>query len=124
MGSDPLKEEELQFVNEAFATSKPLKVIPTFASVCVWGARPGVIDLNRVMVVDGERDLTFHKPIPVAANVTADARVRGIYDKGKEKGAIIQNEVVVRDGGGDKIVTILSSTFARGDRGFGGPSEG
>ncbi|WP_130213470.1 hypothetical protein [Bradyrhizobium genosp. SA-3] len=52
MGSDPLKEEELQFVNEAFATSKPLKVIPTFASVCVWGARPGVIDLNRVMVVD------------------------------------------------------------------------
>ncbi|MEY9104670.1 acyl dehydratase [Bradyrhizobium yuanmingense] len=124
MGSDPLKEEELQFVNEAFATSKPLKVIPTFASVCVWGARPGVIDLNRVMVVDGERDLTFHKPMPVAANVTADARVRGIYDKGKEKGAIIQNEVVVRDGGGDKLVTILSSTFARGDGGFGGPSEG
>ncbi|MDF0522271.1 MaoC/PaaZ C-terminal domain-containing protein [Bradyrhizobium yuanmingense] len=124
MGSDPLKEEELQFVNEAFATSKPLKVIPTFASVCVWDARPGVIDLNRVMVVDGERDLTFHKPMPVAANVTADARVTGIYDNGKEKGAIIQNEVVVRDRGGDKIVTILSSTFARGDGGFGGPSEG
>ncbi|RXH21204.1 MaoC/PaaZ C-terminal domain-containing protein [Bradyrhizobium zhanjiangense] len=124
MGSDPLKEEELQFVNEAFATSKPLKVIPTFASVCVWGARPGVIDLNRVMVVDGERDITFHKPMPVAANVTADARVRGIYDKGKEKGAIIQNEVVVREGSGDKIVTIVSSTFARADGGFGGPSDG
>ncbi|MDH2357402.1 MaoC/PaaZ C-terminal domain-containing protein [Bradyrhizobium sp. SSUT112] len=124
MGSDPLNEEELQFVNEAFATSKPLKVIPTFASVCVWGARPGLIDLNRVLVVDGERDITFHTPMPVAANVTADARVRGIYDKGKEKGAIIQNEVVVREGGGDKIVTIVSSTFARGDGGFGGPSEG
>lgn len=123
MGSDPLKEKELQFVNEAFATSKPLKVIPTFASVCVWGARPGVIDLNRIMVVDAERDIMFHKTVPVAANVTADARVRGIYDKGKEKGAIIQNEVVVREGGGDKIVTIVSSTFARGDGGFGGPSE-
>ncbi|VIO79080.1 MaoC/PaaZ C-terminal domain-containing protein [Bradyrhizobium ivorense] len=124
MGSDPLNEKELQFVNEAFATPKPLKVVPTFASVCVWGARPGDIDVNRVMVVDGERDITFHKPTPVVANVTADARVRGVYDKGKEKGAIIQNEIVVRDVDGGKIVTILSSTFARGDGGFGGPSEG
>ncbi|MGY4498094.1 hypothetical protein ACVWYH_002025 [Bradyrhizobium sp. GM24.11] len=30
MGSDPLNEKELQFVNEAFATPKPLKVIPHF----------------------------------------------------------------------------------------------
>ncbi|OYU86091.1 MAG: 3-alpha,7-alpha,12-alpha-trihydroxy-5-beta-cholest-24-enoyl-CoA hydratase [Bradyrhizobiaceae bacterium PARB1] len=124
IGSDPLDEKELQFVNEAFATPRPLKVVPTFASVCVWGARPGPIDLNRVMVVDGERDIIFHKPMPVAANVTADARVRGVYDKGKDKGAIIQNEVVVKDSDGDKIVTIVSSSFARGDGGFGGPSEG
>ncbi|MGY4498093.1 acyl dehydratase [Bradyrhizobium sp. GM24.11] len=76
------------------------------------------------MVLDGERDITFHKPIPAAASVTADARVRGVYDNGREKGAIIQNEVVVRDGASDKMVTIVSSTFARGDGGFGGPSEG
>ncbi|NEU99556.1 MaoC/PaaZ C-terminal domain-containing protein [Bradyrhizobium uaiense] len=124
MGSDPLNEKELQFVNEAFATARSLKVIPTFASVCVWRAGPGEIDLNRVMLLDGERDITFHKPIPVAARVTADARVRGVYDKGKNKGAVIQNEVVVKDDEGDKIVTIVSSTFARGDGGFGGPSKG
>ncbi|WP_024512878.1 MaoC/PaaZ C-terminal domain-containing protein [Bradyrhizobium sp. ARR65] len=124
MGSDPLNEKELQFVNEAFATPKPLKVVPTFASVCAWGVRPGVIDLNRVMVVDGERDITFHKPIPIAACATADARVLGVYDKGRDKGAVIQNEVFVRDGDGGKIVTIVSSIFARGDGGFGGPSEG
>lgn len=124
MGSDPLNERELQFVNEAFATSKPLKVVPTFASVCVWGARPGYMDVNRVLVVDAERDITFHKPIPAVANVSAEACVRGVYDKGKDKGAIIQNEVVVRDRAGDKIATIVSSTFARGDGGFGGPSEG
>ncbi|WP_128937237.1 MaoC/PaaZ C-terminal domain-containing protein [Bradyrhizobium zhanjiangense] len=124
MGSDPLNERELHFVNEAFETPKPLKVVPTFASVCVWGARPGTIDLNRIMVVDAERDITFHKLIPVAASVTADSRVRGVYDKGKERGAIIQNEVVVRDREGDKIVTMVSSDFARGDGGFGGPSRG
>jgi len=124
MGSDPLNEKELQFVNEAYATPKALKVVPSFASVCVWGARPGVIDLNQVMLLDGEHDITFHKPIPAEASATADARVRGVYDKGKEKGAIIQNEVVVKDDKCDKIVTIVSSIFARGDGGFGGPSEG
>ncbi|WP_369726245.1 MaoC/PaaZ C-terminal domain-containing protein [Bradyrhizobium sp. LLZ17] len=124
MGSDPLDQNELQFVNDAFATPKRLKVVPTFASVCVWGARPGMIDLNRVMVVDGERDITFHRPLPIEASVTADARVCGVYDKGKDKGAIVQSEVVVRDDTGDKIVTIISSTFARGDGGFGGPSDG
>lgn len=124
MGADPLNERELQFVNEEFATPKPLKVVPTFASICVWGARPGVIDLNHLMVVDGERDITFHKPVPVAASVTADARINGVYDKGKEKGAIIQNEIIVKDSDGSKIVTIRSSTFARGDGGFGGPSRG
>ncbi|MCC8949393.1 3-alpha,7-alpha,12-alpha-trihydroxy-5-beta-cholest-24-enoyl-CoA hydratase [Bradyrhizobium sp. Arg62] len=124
MGADPLNERELQFVNEAFATPKPLKVVPSFASVCVWGARPGAIDLNRVMLVDVGRDITFHKPVPAVATVTADARVHGVYDKGKEKGAIIQNEIVVSDCDLDKMVTIISSTFARGDGGFGGPSEG
>lgn len=124
MGSDPLNEKELQFVNEAYAISKPLKVVPTFASVCVWGARPGFIDLNRVMLVDGGRDITFHRPMPVVASVTADARVVAVYDKGKERGAIIQSKTVVRNGDDDKIVTILSSTFARGDGGFGGPSAG
>lgn len=77
-----------------------------------------------MLVVDGERDITFHKPIPVAASVTADARVRGVYDKGKDKGAIIQNEVSVKNMDGDNITTIISSLFARGDGGFGGPSEG
>ncbi|MFK4654139.1 acyl dehydratase [Bradyrhizobium japonicum] len=124
MGSHPLDEKELQFVNEAFAKPKPLKVVPTFASVCTCGARLDGIDFNRVMVVDGERDIRFHKPVPVKASVTADARVLGVFDKGKAKGAIILNEVVVRDGEGDKIVTIVSSTFARGDGGFGGPSKG
>lgn len=124
MGSDPLNESELQFVNETYAIPRQLKVLPSFASVCVWGARPGVIDLNRVMLVDGERDIIFHKPIPAAASVTADARVLDVYDKGKEKGAIIQNEVLVRGSDAGKIATIVSSTFARGDGGFGGPSEG
>src|SRR5918992_5000842 len=109
MGEDPLNEKELLFVNEGYINKKPLKVVPTFASVCAWGASPGQIDLNRVMVVDGGRDISFHRPLPVTGKVAADSSVLGVYDKGKEKGAVIQRQTVVKDAAsGEKLVTIVS----------------
>ncbi|HWW46682.1 MAG TPA: MaoC/PaaZ C-terminal domain-containing protein [Xanthobacteraceae bacterium] len=123
MGADPMDERELQFVNEGALTPRPLKVVPTFASVAAWGDTPGHIDINWLMVVDGERDITFHKPLPPAAHITADSRVVEIFDKGEGKGAVILRETILRDAGGDKLATLLASRFARGDGGFGGPKR-
>jgi len=124
LGGDPMDERELHFVNEAAYTARPLKVVPTFASVAAWGASPGDLGINRLLVVDGERDISFHKPLPVSAEITADSRVVAVYDKGKDKGAVITRETVLRDAAGEKLATLVSSTFARGDGGFGGPSDG
>ncbi len=124
MGADPMDDKELPFVNEAFYTDQPLKVVPTFASVATWGAGPGDMQLNRLMVVDGERDIAFHKPLPVAAKLAADSRVLGVYDKGKDKGVVIIHETIIRDEGGDKLATLVASRFARGDGGVGGPGGG
>jgi acyl dehydratase len=124
MGADPMDEKELAYVNEAVFRPRALKVVPTFASVAAWGANPGEMNLNRLMVVDGERDITFHKQLPVAASITADSAVLGCWDKGKDKGAVIRHKTVLKDEKGEELATLVASRFARGDGGFGGPSEG
>ncbi|MCO5131185.1 MAG: 3-alpha,7-alpha,12-alpha-trihydroxy-5-beta-cholest-24-enoyl-CoA hydratase [Xanthobacteraceae bacterium] len=124
LGADPMDENELAFVNEACFTERPLKVVPTFASVAAWGSGPGDMELNRLMVVDGERDITFHQPMPVAADITADSTVLGAFDKGKDKGLVIRHQTVLRNDKGAALATLVASRFARGDGGIGGPSDG
>ena len=121
MGSDPLNMDELPFVYE-----NNLKAVPTLATVVAWGAGPmGKTGINYLMVVHGEQSVTFHKPMPTEAEIIADSRIARAYDKGPGKGAVIYTETVIKDAKtGEPIATLLGSTFARGDGGFGGPSDG
>ncbi len=119
MGRDPLNADELPFVYE-----NGLKALPTLATVVAWGAGAGRMDLNFLMVVHGEQAVEFHRPMPVEAAITADSRVVGVYDKGP-KGAVVITETVLKDARDQgPIATLTMSIFARGDGGFGGPSDG
>ncbi|HVZ91765.1 MAG TPA: MaoC/PaaZ C-terminal domain-containing protein [Rhizomicrobium sp.] len=118
---DPMNADELKFVYE-----NNLQTVPTMATVIGWGrsstlARAGI---NYLMVVHGEQRLAMHKPLPSAAEVVFDERVTGVFDKGKDKGAIIVTERTIREKDGEKLCTLSATIFARGDGGFGGPKEG
>jgi acyl dehydratase len=128
MGRDPLDENELPFVYE----NNGLKVVPTFASVINRGVAPPELQhmpqkssINFALVVDGERRITIHKTLPSKCDVIAEERYLDILDKGEGKGAVLIQERVVRESrSNEKLFTIVSSIFARGDGGFGGHSHG
>jgi len=131
LGADPMDEKELAFVYE-----RGLKVVPTAATVLAAGGRardggqaprpPGhrVSNINFLMVVHGEQKVELHRPLPASGAFTATSRTIGAYDKGADKGAVVINETVWTSEAGEKVATLTGSTFARGDGGFGGPSEG
>jgi acyl dehydratase len=120
LGSDPLNEAELPFVYE-----NGLKVVPTLATVLAFPvailAKSGV---NIARVVHGEQALELHKTLPPEGEASASTQIAAVYDKGADKGAILIAETTLTEPSGAPLATLTTSIFARGDGGFGGPSEG
>jgi acyl dehydratase len=74
-------------------------------------------------VLHGEQVIEIFKPLPTAATVIGRSRVTGLFDKGKDKGAVLVSERDVIDkSNGDVLCRLTSTTMLRGDGGFGGPS--
>jgi acyl dehydratase len=135
LGADPMGEKELPFVYE-----RGLKVVPTAATVLAsagGGGRPAAgrtspplpdghraSQINFLMMVHGEQKVELHKPLPAFGTFIAEGRTVGAWDKGKDKGAVVVNETIWTDEKGEKVATLTGSMFARGDGGFGGPTEG
>jgi acyl dehydratase len=120
-GADPLDEGQLQFVYE-----DRLRALPSMAVVLgypgFWIGDPATgVDWKKVL--HGEQDITIFKPLPAAGTVIGRTRVTGIFDKGKDKGAVLVSERDVIDkASGDLLCRLTSTTMMRGDGGFGGPS--
>ena len=122
LGADPLDEAELPFVYE-----KNLRAVPTLATVVAWGAGVNTerLGVNYKMVLHGEEETIFHRPMPTAAKLIADSGVVEVYDKGEGKGALIIRQTVLRNAvDGEPIATLNRTIFARGDGGSGGVQGG
>lgn len=121
LGHDPMDERQLDFVDH----HRTLQAMPSMAVVLghpgFWLGNPAT-GVDAVRVVHGEQGIEIHKPLPVEGEIIGTTRVTGLVDKGEGKGALLYSEKEVRGADGTLYATTRSTTFLRGDGGFGGPS--
>lgn len=120
-GADPIDENELQFVYEDRLKAMPsMAVVLGYPGFWIGDPRTGA-DWKKVL--HGEQVIEIFKPLPTAATVIGRSRVTGLFDKGRDKGAVLVSERNVIDKStGDVLCRLTSTTMLRGDGGFGGPS--
>jgi acyl dehydratase len=120
-GADPMDRDQLRFVYE-----EGLQALPTMATVLAYPGQfaknpESGIDWKRV--VHGEQSFVIHKPLPAAGTVVGRTVIEEIVDKGAGKGALLYSRRDVRDKEtGALLASLRSTSFLRGDGGFGGPS--
>jgi len=120
-GADPMDPDQLRFVYE-----EGLKALPTMAVVLgytgQWAKNPET-GIDWKLVLHGEQGLVIHKPLPAAGTVVGRTVIEEIVDKGAGKGALIYSRRDIRDReSGELLASLASTSFLRGDGGFGGPS--
>jgi hypothetical protein len=120
-GSDPLDESDLRYVYE-----DNLVALPTMVTVLgyqgFWLKDSGIgVDWRKI--VHGEQSITIHAPVPTSGTFIGRSCITGLIDKGKDRGALLISERDIIDkASGTHIATLVSTSFLRGDGGFGGPS--
>ncbi len=121
LGQDPMDPKQLRHVYE-----EDLVTLPTMGVVLAtpgfWVKEPDTgVDWPKVL--HGEQGLTIHKPLPPKGRVVSKFRIDEIIDKGAGKGALMYTTRELRDAGsGELLCSLTSTSFLRGDGGFGGPS--
>jgi acyl dehydratase len=123
LGSDPLDTRQLDFVDH----HRALKVMPAMAVVLAypgfWLGDPAT-GVDAVRLVHGEQGIIWHAPMPIGAEMVGRTRVVGLADKGPGKGALLYTEKTLHLRETDALLaTCTSTTFLRGDGGFGGVSD-
>lgn len=110
--------DELTYVYEG----RGPKVFPTFAVVP--SLQPMLdavlkLDVNLMTLLHGEQEVTWHAPIPPRGEITTEARVEHVWDKGKGA-VIVVHSTTTNAKNGKLLFENRSSLFCRGQGGFGG----
>lgn len=107
---------ELPLLNEACGPA----VLPTFALIANWWAVKDlrrVLDLGTYPIVHAAQALNLHRPIGSSGELSVQAEVSAVWDKGKH--AVVELTGRGADGDGTVFVT-RSQTMVLGAGGFGG----
>ena len=119
MSRNPYDDKELAYTFEA----GKLKTVASMATVLQRIPLLKDCGYDYSKVVHGEQRLELHRPLEPEGDIIVDSRVLSAFDKGPGRGAVINTEIAVRSARDNTpLYTLVSTTFARGDGGFGGPN--
>ncbi len=122
---NPAGAAELRYVYEG--AEGGMAALPTMATVLAtgpfWMQDPATgIDWKRLL--HAEQRLELHHTLPAAGTVVGEHSVDAIFDKGADKGALLLLSRRLFDRAtGDRLATVGSTVFLRGNGGFGGHSD-
>lgn len=122
LGQDPMDEKQLDFVYEPRLKTMPSMPV-VLGSPGFWSRNPDT-GIDWIKIVHGEQGLILHRPLPTEGEIIGRSRVTGLVDRGGGKGALMYSEREVFSAAtGEKLATLTSTSFLRGDGGYGGPSD-
>ena len=119
LGADPLDTAQLRYVYE-----DGLKTLPTMGVILgypgFWLSDPRTgADWKKLL--HGEQSIEIHRPLPVEGTVIGRTRVIDVIDKGADRGALVITRREITDAAsGTLLCSQCSTSFLRGDGGFGG----
>ncbi len=107
---------ELRLLNEACGPD----VLPTFALVANWWAVKdlrSVLDLGTYPIVHSAQSLELHRPIRASGEMSVQAKVSAVWDKGKHAAVELTSRGTDAEG---TVFVARSQTMVLGAGGFGG----
>lgn len=121
LGSVPTDLGQLRYVWE-----RDLQALPTMASTRAWTRFADLpLDWNYNKLVHAEQRMVLFRPMPASGAVHSVLSVDKVVDRGADKGAFVYfKRDLFETQSNELISTQLLSILARGDGGFGGPSDG
>ncbi|WP_083664343.1 FAS1-like dehydratase domain-containing protein [Herminiimonas arsenitoxidans] len=111
------------YIDEPFLQQDQTRALPMIAVPLAdgefWQKDPDT-GIDWQQIVHAEEALTVHKPIPAQGTVVISQHIDEIYDRGPDKGAVMQQKQFLHDGQGELLATIDVTTILKGNGGFGG----
>lgn len=122
LGADPLDTNQLRYVYEGI-DGQSLRAFPTLANVLgypgFWAREPDT-GIHWERMLHAEQETEFFAPLPAGGTVIGQNRLTGLWDKGPEKGAFLQQQRDIIDAAaGTLLARVTQLNLMRGDGGFG-----
>jgi acyl dehydratase len=120
--STELQADDAPFID----ASAPVKALPMSAVALAdgefWQQNPetGIVWQQ---IIHAQESVRMHQPLPAEGTVVITQKIKDLFDRGAEKGAVMVQEQLLSDTAGQPLATIEVVTVLRGNGGFGGKPQ-